>query len=327
MQHCEIDLQHFLKLELPDSRICEKKALILDPDYFWEKRGHYNHRYKLKTVNQVIEYYKNNDNLEKQKLKSKEFNWEYFNCLLYGFRKNVLDTDIHKVKGGKEITSEQRNKTLTPEYYQSLDKMSNDDILKFNKQNPMNFNPTCIKHGTHRAYAMIGRLIRGEKYIPFFVEKTNFNPLIKINHLNELDKFQIPNSHYTLCQSAILSLMGIRENDDIDIVVSNKVRNFSLEGDSNFYKNNHIEIFHQNHGKFKAFGCKNDDELIRNYSINIHGYNFVEPRFYFSRIFPNSNSKLKDQKLIKEFVKTEQYKKYPYNLIPLNKWGFELLPK
>ena len=261
MQYCEIDLQHFLKLELPDSRICEKKALILDPDYFWERRGHYNHRYKLKTVKQVVEYYKNPNNLEKQKSKSKEFNWEYFNCLLYGFRKNVLDTDIHKIKGGPEITSDQRNKTLTPEYYQSLEKMSDQEILEFNKSNPINFNPTCIKHGTHRAYAMIGRLIRGEKYIPFFVEKESFNPLIKINHLDELNKLQIPTSQYTLCQSAILSLMGIRSNDDIDIVVSSMVRNFSLEADSNSYKRGHIEIFHKDHGKFKTFGCTNDDEI------------------------------------------------------------------
>ena len=326
MRYCKIDLNHFLNLEFPDKRICEKKALILDPDYFWQHRGQYNHPYKLKTVSQVVEYYKDDTNLSKQKLKSKEFNWEYFNCLLYGFRKNVLDTDIHKINGGNEITSEARSKTLTPDYYNNLEEMSDDELLEFNKNNPVDFNPTCIKHGTHRAYAMIGRLIRGQKYIPFFVNQENYNPTIKLNHIQELDELQIPKSEYTLCQSAILTLMGIRSNDDIDIVVSSKLRDYSLEGDPAESKFGHIEIFKKDHGKFKAFGCTNDDELISSYSINIHGYNFVEPRFYFSRIWPNSANKIKDQVSINEFFKQGQYKKYPYNLIPLNKWGFELLP-
>ena len=71
-----------------------------------------NHPYKLKNVLQVIEYYKNNNNLEKQKLKIREFNWEYFNCLLYGWRRNVLDTDSHKETGGVEMSLDERNKTL-----------------------------------------------------------------------------------------------------------------------------------------------------------------------------------------------------------------------
>jgi len=123
MQYCKIDLNHFLKLKFP-SRICQKKALILDPDFFWEQRGQFNHIFKLKSVQEVVNYYKDINNLNNQKLKMVENNWEYFNCLLYGFRKNVLDTDIHKIKGGKEISSEERNKILTPEYYQNLDKMS-----------------------------------------------------------------------------------------------------------------------------------------------------------------------------------------------------------
>ena len=231
MQPCEIDLNYFLNLKLPN-RICQKKALILDPEFFWEHRGQFNHPYKLKTVKEVIEYYKNPTHLNIQKTKMQENNWEYFNCLLYGFRKNVLDTDIHKTQGGPEISAEERNKILTPEYYQNLEKMSEDEILDFNKSNPINFDLDQINHGTHRAYAMIGRLIRGEKYVPFYVKNKNFNPLNNLNFLNELDALQIPKSEYTLCQSSILALMGIRSNDDLDIVVSSKVREHSLGGDN-----------------------------------------------------------------------------------------------
>ena len=326
MQYCEIDLDHFLKLKFP-SRICQKKALILDPDFFWEYRAQYNHHYKLKTVKDVVEYYQNEKHLDNQKNKMKENNWEYFNCLLYGFRKNVLDTDLHKTQGGPEIPSDERNKILTPEYYQNLELMSDDEISDFNKLNPIGFDLNKISHGTHRAYAMIGRLIRGEKYIPFYVKKENFNPLIKLRFLDELDSLQIPKSEYTLCQSSILALMGIRSNDDLDIVVSSKIRDYSLNGDitgGKIHKN--IEIFSKNHPKFNVFGCNNDDELIKDYSINIMGYNFVEPRFYFSRIWPENKRKVEDQRQIRTFMSTNKINSYPFNQITETQWGVNLLP-
>lgn len=326
MQYCEIDLLHFLNLKFP-SRQCQKKALVLDPDYFWERRAQYNHTYKLSTVKDIVDYYRNEDNLNKQKSKMREFNWEYFNCLLFGFRTNVLDTDKHKVHGGTEISSEDRNKILTPEYYQSLDKMSDEEILKFNQDNPIDFDSEYIRHGTHRAYAMIGRLIRGEAYIPFYVKQENFLPIIKINHIHELDKLQIPRSEYTICQSSLLALMGIRPNDDLDIVISSRLREYSLGGintECKIHKN--IEVFEKNHSKFKAFGCTNDDELITKYSVNINGYNFVEPRFYFSRIWPENNKKINDQKLIKEFHILNKHLNYPFNSISKEQWGVELLP-
>ena len=326
MQPCEIDLQHFLNLKFP-TRICQKKALILDPDFFWEHRGQFNHVYKLKTVKEVIEYYRQPSNLSNQINKSQENNWEYFNCLLYGFRRNVLDTDIHKIQGGKEISTEERNKILNPEYYQNLEKMSDDEILNFNLSNPIDFDLEYISHGTHRAYSMIGRLIRGEKYIPFFVNKENYNPLIKLNFLQELDNLQIPKSEYTLCQSSILALMGIRSNDDLDIVVSSKVREYSLEGENSGGKiHKNIEIFSKNHPKFNVFGCNNDDDLIQKYSIQIMGYNFVEPRFYFSRIWPENERKVEDQKQIRTFMLTDKVNSYPFNQITKEKWGVNLLP-
>ncbi len=326
MQYCEIDLDYFLNLKFPN-RICQKKALILDPEFFWERRGQFNHYYKLKTVKEVVEYYKNPIHLNIQKTKMQENNWEYFNCLLYGFRKNVLDTDIHKTQGGPEISAEERNRILTPEYYQSLEKMSESEILDFNKSNPIDFDLNQINHGTHRAYAMIGRLIRGEKYVPFYVKKENYNPFNNLKFLNELNSLQIPKSEYTLCQSAILALMGIRSNDDLDIVVSSKVREYSLDGNNNGGKlNNYIEVFCKNHPKFNVFGCNNDDELIKNYSINIMGYNFVEPRFYFSRLWPENKRKVEDQKQIRTFMSTNKVNTYPFNQISKIQWGVDLLP-
>ena len=328
MKYIKISKDYFLNCSFP-SRECHKKAVCLDPNYHWERRAQYNHQYELKTVRDVVEYFKQDGSIEKAKSKLKEDNWEYFNCLLYGWRKNVLDTDAHKKTGGVEISLEERNKTLSPEYYESLEKMSDEEIENFNKENPVEFDEDIIRHGTHRVYAMIGRLIRGEEYVPFYLDENRFlNPVSKINFLNEMDNLMIPRSEYTICQSSWLTMMGIRSNDDLDIVISSKLRDYSLGGDiSHLNIHRDIEVFEKNHGKFKVFGCQNDDELIEKYSVNIGGYNFCEPRFYFSRIWPENEKKINDQNKIREFFKKENHKFYPFSEISMEKWGLDLLPK
>ena len=328
MNYIKISKDYFLDCKFP-SRECHKKAVCLDPEYHWERRGQYNHQYKLKTVRDVVEYFKQDGAIEKAKEKLKEDNWEYFNCLLYGWRNGVIDTDQHKKTGGVEISLEDRNRTLSPEYYQSLQKMTNEEIHNFNKNNPVEFDGDIIRHGTHRVYAMIGRLIRGEEYIPFYIGEDRFlNPVNRINFLEELDKMGIPREEYTICQSAWLTMMGIRKNDDLDIVVSSRLREYSLDGDVSDLKiHPNVEVFGKNRKKFNEFGCDNDDDFINKYSINIGGYNFCEPRFYFCRIWPENDRKVRDQKMIKEFFKNEKHKEFPFSEISIEKWGLELLPK
>jgi hypothetical protein len=326
MEYIPIDELYFRSLKFP-SRICQKKSVCLDPDYNWQYRGQYNHAYKLKSVQEVVDYFKPPDAIERACSILRPDNWEYFNCLIAGFRKNVLDTDMHKITGQAEISLEDRNNTLSPDYYDSLDKMTEEEILAFNKANPIDFGITHIKHGTHRAYAMIGRLIRDEKYIPFYVKKENFNPIIKLRHLSVLDDLGIPRNEYTICQSALLALITNRPNDDLDIVISNRLRNESLDGfmkDCHIHP--HIEVFGRNKGKFNAFGCIDDEQLIQEYSINIAGYNFVEPRFYFSRIWPENEKKRHDHMLIHEFMASGLDKIEPYNKITAEQWGINLLP-
>jgi hypothetical protein len=333
MNYIRISEEYFLNCTFPN-RQCHKKAVCLDPNYHWEKRAQYNHEYELKSVRDVVEYFKQDGAIEKAESKLKEDNWEYFNCLLYGWRKNVLDTDIHKKDGGAEISLEERNKTLSPEYYQSLEKMSDKEIQKFNTLNPIEFDGDIIRHGTHRVYAMIGRLVRGEPYIPFWVEpsriKKHMYPITNINFIDVVDEVIDSNfrNEYVICQSSWLAMMGIRKNDDLDIVISSKIReNTPHCPDTEFKARPNIEVFEKNHGKFKVFGCKDDDDLVKNYSINIGGYNFCEPRFYFSRIWPDKDSKIKDQQMIKEFFDKGKHKKYPFSEITEEQWGLDLLPK
>ena len=66
--------------------------------------------------------------------------------------------------------------------------------------------------------------------------------------------------------------------------------------------------------------------IVYNYSVNINGYNFAEPRFYFSRIWPNKQSKIEDQRRILSFKERGSYDTYPFLKITDEQWGFELLP-
>ena len=67
--------------------------------------------------------------------------------------------------------------------------MNENEIKDFLKNNPVEFEDTYISHGFHRACCMIGRLIRKQSYIPFYVYKIKYfyqikNPGIKDGEKN-----------------------------------------------------------------------------------------------------------------------------------------------
>ena len=143
---------------------------------------------------------------------------------------------------------------------------------------PVDFDEYFIKHSVHRTYAMIGRLINGKPYIPFymFVNKVyhSKSPIDNVNYISSV--IGLPAGEFTIVQSGILALMCIRQNDDLDIVISSKLKNTlneTLHG---------VELM-TNHNKFKVFGCVDDDDLVYNYSKFVNGVKFAQPRFYFSR--------------------------------------------
>ena len=188
---------------------------------------------------------------------------------------------------------------------------------------------------------MIGRLIAGKSYIPFYMDKNNFpnkSPIDNINYIKDLDKLGIPRNEYSITNSAILSLMNIPErinkNGDLDIIISSKLRNFLQV--TNLSLPNSSHPFEKDDKRFCKYGCKGDDDLIKNYSINILGFNFTEPRFYFNRMHRvmntphrslNENYKIKEigRNRVLDFYKNKKYNQYPYNKISLEGWGFELV--
>ncbi len=262
--------------------------------------------YSLKTVEDVINFYSDKNNVDYIKSKLEPNNWQYFNCMMAEFRHNVGD---HHELGWENMTKE---------YYESLPMMSDNEIKTFLKNNPAPFDVCFVKHGFHRAVSMIGRMIKGKPYIPFYVKKNVVDLTSNVKFLHRIKDW--PKEEYTIMQSGILALMGIRQNSDLDVVVSSKLKNeLSHVPDG-------IEVM-VDRNKFKVFGCSGDDDLVYNYSININGYNFAEPRFYFSRLWPDRESKIEDQKRILNFRERGSSNIYPFSQITDEQWGFNLLPK
>ena len=295
-----ISLDYFLKMELQKGG--GGKEMVTN-----------NHT--LDTVEDVVNYYSNVNNLEEQKSKLNPSNWQYFNCMTAGFKKDVGD---HHELGWDNMTEE---------YYSDLEDMSDSEIEKFLRENPAEFDNGFIRHSYHRACAMIGRLINGKKYIPFYMKREQiYNeprkkdgiqrrfPLFNnVKCLKLVDELGIPRGEFTICQSGILALMGIRQNDDLDIIISSEARKQLFNDNQQFMRFNGVEIFEPNKSKFMYFDAQGDDDLIDNYSFQVDGYNFLEPRVYFSRKRKDRDKDIKDWDGIRKFFETESQKGYPFN--------------
>ena len=112
--------------------------------------------------------------------------------------------------------------------------------------------------------------------------------------------------------------MGIRQNDDLDIVISSKLKNTLNE------RLDGVEVM-TNHNKFKVFGCVDDDDLVYNYSRFIDGVKFTQPRFYFSRKNKFSGRDVSDWEQIELFFQHNSHITYPYRVFSETEWGYDLI--
>jgi hypothetical protein len=303
-----INLDYFLNMEIAGGG---DSKMIVRPE-------------KIKTIKDMVEHWKNFENVKEVKSKLKPSNWQYYNCMMAGFKHDV---ENHHDVGWEE---------LTEEYYNLKEDMTDEELTNFLKENPVEFENGFIKHSYHRACAMIGRLINGKKYIPFYMKKSQIyeeprkddnihriKPLIL--NLKGIENIGIPNGEFTICQSGILALMGIRQNDDIDVIISTEARNQIFGGNNNFIRDKGVEIFEPNRGKFRIFDAQGDDDLIENYSFNVNGYNFLEPRFYFSRKNKHTDRDKLDWEGIRAFFDVKNHKGYPFNQLSNEQWGVQYI--
>jgi hypothetical protein len=278
----------------------------------------------LSSVKDVYLFYSVPGNVQTVRSTLNTKNSQYFNSMIAEFRKNV---GSHHELGWE---------TMTEAYYSKLELMSDDELEVFLRDNPVEFDNGYIKHSYHRACAMIGRLISGKKYIPFYMKKGQIydNPRqhdgehrIKplLQNLRGMSDISIPAGEFTICQSGILALMGIRQNDDIDVIISTEARDQLFDGNTNFIRDKGVEIFEPNRGKFRIFDAQGDDDLIENYSFTVNGYNFLEPRFYFSRKNKHTDRDQSDWEGMKAFFDMGNHKGYPFNQLNDEQWGIKYI--
>ncbi len=89
-------------------------------------------------------------------------------AIIYGFKKNVVGYQ----KVNDYIKKKLKPNIYTKNYYKKLDEMNETEISNYLNDNPLPINEHGFLSGRHRVAAMIGRILRGEKYIPFNVYKT-----------------------------------------------------------------------------------------------------------------------------------------------------------
>ena len=206
---------------------------------------------KIKTVREAIEYFSNMENIKNTAKKLTKKNHQYWNCMWAEFKRNV---ENHHDRGWENMTKE---------YYDSLEPMTDDDIRVALVDDPVQFFGGFLKHGYHRAVSMIGRLINGKEYIPFYMPSAEVfkgnveNPLKYINYIELMDVMGFPKEEYAICNSAILAVMGVdarkNKNGDLDLVFSSKLRKMIEEQNIELPKE--IHPFPPNSDKFRFFGC------------------------------------------------------------------------
>ena len=90
----------------------------------------------------------------------------FFYPLKYGFRHCMLPYSATNLY----IHAQKKPCVYTEDYFQALPKMFEDEIARLLKCHPIEVTDGCVTSCRHRATAMLGRLLIGEKYIPFYVK-------------------------------------------------------------------------------------------------------------------------------------------------------------
>ena len=136
---------------------------------------------------------------------------------------------------------------------------------------------------------------------------------MNISSVKYLDEVDMPKEEYTICKSAILALMGIRDNEDLDILTENEATN------------GNVESIHPN-----EYGIDN----IEDNSFKVDGYNFLPPKYYFryKKVPPQGDQNdwerdISDWEGIVKFFEMGKHNQYPFNQLTEEELGVEYLKR
>lgn len=178
-RYYKLNKKSFLNLNFIDSN--ELNYLVRNKQFSF-----FTNSYQLKKIKDIVSWYGNKSFLNKSILNSSqpkniilsnyprfldlEF-WEngnsyFLNSLTNEFRKDVLNYE--KIKS---MLSEKENIYFSSEYYKSLREMTTEEVSLMLKDNPISIKNNSVSSGRHRVSSMIGRIINGKEYIPFYIDR------------------------------------------------------------------------------------------------------------------------------------------------------------
>jgi len=129
----------------------------------------------------------------------------------------------------------------------------------------------------------------------------------KISFIDELslffEQYKINSEDTCIVGSSVLALYNIRKNNDIDLIITNKIRNSFFGTDKSIKVSKNIEIVPKNwlniHNDF-------DDIIINNpkYHHKYHDYKVARIELIFlHKSFSKKNKAISDRKLLKSYIK------------------------
>lgn len=168
----KLALEHFLKCGIYYEELrSTHRALIT-------------HNHELYTVGDILTHFKKAENRELVESKivetdmSKPYDepvnlnkafWTtgnnfFYYCIAYGFREDIIE--YHHAN--EYIRTQKTPPLYSKDYYATKRELSEEEIKVLLDNCPIGINGQgIIVHGIHRTCAMIGRLLRGQSYVPF----------------------------------------------------------------------------------------------------------------------------------------------------------------
>jgi hypothetical protein len=139
---------------------------------------------KYKKISEIMNYLSNSNNFDviKKEIIETPINKSFFsplnfcnsfwgsgnnyfiNCILCSFRKHVIPYENINTS----ILSANETNIYSLSYYEELEVMSDKEIAGIMKQFPIKIARGSFKSGRHRICAMMGRMLKGDSYIPIY---------------------------------------------------------------------------------------------------------------------------------------------------------------
>lgn len=147
----------------------------------------------------------------------------------------------------------------------------------------------------------------------------------KIKHLSVLKKLAIPQDQFALVGGCWFPILGIRSNNDIDLLLSEELRlvfrNYSKK--LNPSERKIVDNSGSRTAKYlKISKSKTPEEFLKKHCITIDDYLIV--KFWIFHEYKRKRSRRpkdrKDLKSIAKFFRTKQHQSEQFSFLPENHW-------